>query len=229
MSDLSAWAGCAVPKDVHLAGRFVRLDPFAAEDGRRLWDAFGGLRTNDLIRFFPNGPYPEPARFTHWLCAAQRDWRTLVYRRIDDGSVCGMASYMRIDAANGSIEVGSVAHAPSVQRTPIATEAHYLMARHVFDDLGYRRYEWKCHNENVPSHVAAKRYGFVFEGIFRQHIVSKGANRDTAWYSIIDKEWPVVREAFERWLDPSNFDAAGNQNARLEDIREALRGGQAKG
>jgi len=126
---------------------------------------------------------------------------------------------MRPDPKYGVVEVGSVAHGPTVQRSPLTTEVHYLMARHVFEDLGYRRYEWKCHNENEPSRRAAIRYGFSYEGIFRQHMISKGANRDTAWFSMIDGEWPLLKQAFETWLSPDNFDRDGGQRRRLEDIR----------
>jgi RimJ/RimL family protein N-acetyltransferase len=123
----------------------------------------------------------------------------------------GYASYLRMEPAQGVIEVGNILLSPSLQRTTAATEAMYLMARHVFDDLGYRRYEWKCNALNAPSRRAAQRLGFTFEGIFRQHMVIKGNNRDTAWFSILDQEWPARKQAFESWLDPANFDANGNQ------------------
>src|SRR5262245_30220492 len=128
----------------------------------------------------------------------------------------GYASFMRIDPSHGVIEVGSILFTPALQRTAAATEAMYLMARHVFEDLGYRRYEWKCNAKNEPSRRAAVRLGFTFEGIFRQHMVVKGHNRDTAWYSMLDSEWPARKTAFERWLDPSNFDAQGQQRRALE-------------
>ena len=127
---------------------------------------------------------------------------------------------MRPDPANGVVEVGSVAHGAAMARSPMSTEAHYLMARHVFEDLGYRRYEWKCHNDNAPSKVTAVRLGFTFEGVFRQHIISKGANRDTAWFSMIDGEWPTLKRAFEAWLEPSNFNPEGEQKIRLEGMRQ---------
>ena len=133
-----------------------------------------------------------------------------------------MATFMRIDTANGVCEVGSIAHAPSIQRSAIATEAQFLMMRHVFDDLGYRRYEWKLNDLNWPSHAAARRLGFTYEGLFRNHIVAKGRNRDTAWYAMIDADWPRVRRAFDLWLDPANFDEHGRQIRRLQDIREEL-------
>ena len=135
------------------------------------------------------------------------------------GKAVGVASYLRIDPPNGVIEVGHINYSPRLQRKPAATEAMYLMMRRVFDELGYRRYEWKCDDLNAPSRAAAARYGFVFEGIFRQAVVYKGRNRDTAWFSITDKEWPAVKAGFERWLDPSNFDAEGRQKAGLAELR----------
>jgi RimJ/RimL family protein N-acetyltransferase len=131
----------------------------------------------------------------------------------------GYASYLRMEPAHGVIEVGNILLSPALQRTTAATEAMYLMARHVFDDLGYRRYEWKCNALNNPSRRAAQRLGFTFEGIFRQHMVIKGCNRDTAWFSMLDHEWPARKHAFEAWLDPSNFDAAGRQRRPLTAIR----------
>jgi len=128
----------------------------------------------------------------------------------------GYASYMRIDQANGVVEVGNILLSPALQRTTAATEAMYLMARHIFEDLGYRRYEWKCNAENEPSRRAARRLGFTFEGIFRQHMVIKDLNRDTAWFAVLDHEWPARKRAFEAWLDPSNFDADGRQRSRLQ-------------
>ncbi|HEV2100375.1 MAG TPA: GNAT family protein, partial [Stellaceae bacterium] len=129
------------------------------------------------------------------------------------------ASYLNIDRQNGAIEVGAIHYSPALQRHPAATEAMYLMMRRVFDELGYRRYEWKCDALNGPSRAAAQRLGFRYEGLFRQATVYKGRNRDTAWFSIIDGEWPALRETFERWLDPANFDADGRQRASLSALR----------
>jgi RimJ/RimL family protein N-acetyltransferase len=126
---------------------------------------------------------------------------------------------MRIDAANGVAETGHILFGPRLARTRAATEAIYLQARHIFDDLGYRRFEWKCNDLNEPSKRAALRFGFTFEGVFRQHMVVKGKNRDTAWFAMLDREWPALRAAFEAWLAPDNFDEAGRQRARLADFR----------
>jgi RimJ/RimL family protein N-acetyltransferase len=140
-----------------------------------------------------------------------------------DAKAAGYASYMRIEPAHGVVEVGNILLSPSMQRTTAATEAMYLMARHVFEDLGYRRYEWKCNALNEPSRRAALRLGFTFEGIFRQHMVVKDQNRDTAWFSILDSEWPARKRAFEAWLDPGNFDVGGKQRQSLPEITVAQR------
>jgi len=131
---------------------------------------------------------------------------------------------MRIDPANGVIEVGNVLYSPLLARSAAATEAQYLLARHVFDDLGYRRHEWKCNNLNAPSKRAGVRLGFSYEGLFKQHMIIKGHNRDTAWFAMVDREWPVIRGAFEAWLDPANFDAGGAQVRSLAAIRAGLAG-----
>lgn len=224
MRDLSTWLGCRRPEPVSLQGRYVALERYEAASAEALWHALGGAdgTINERLRYFPNPPFANVADFSGWLDRAQGDWITLVARDRGNGEVCGMASYMRIDTANGSVEVGSVAHGARMARSPLATEMHALMARHIFEDLGYRRYEWKCHNENEPSKRAAERLGFTFEGVFRQHMVAKGANRDTAWYSIIDSEWPTIGRAMDEWLDPTNFKADGGQVRSLQDTRASL-------
>lgn len=230
MRDLSTFKGCPAPTPVTLKGRFVTVEPFDRERHlQALWHGLGDDGINPLLTYFTQPEFAGVADFDAWLAGVQSKggWVTHVFRDNKTGNVVGMASYMRADPANGVVEVGGVAHGPAMSRTPLATEAHYLMARHVFDDLGYRRYEWKCHNENVPSKTTAQRYGFSFEGIFRQHMLSKGKNRDTAWFSIIDGEWPVVKAAFEAWLSPENFDAEGKQIRKLEDIRAGLTAGGA--
>ena len=140
------------------------------------------------------------------------------------GGPVGYQTLMRIDAANRVIEIGNVLYTPAMQRTIGATEAQYLFAAYVFDTLGYRRYEWKCNDLNAPSKRAAQRLGFTFEGVFRQHLIVKGRNRDTAWFSMLDSEWPLRRAAFERWLAPDNFDAAGRQRVSLANLNSALGG-----
>jgi len=141
-------------------------------------------------------------------------------RRLD--RALGVATHMRIDPPAGVIEVGGITYGPALQRTPVSTEAMFLMMRRAFDELGYRRYEWKCDALNAPSRAAAKRLGFRFEGVFKQATVYKGRNRDTAWFSIVDSEWPALRDAFTRWLAPDNFDAQGGQRVRLSELTGPL-------
>lgn len=231
MRDLSTFKGCPAPKPVRLEGRFVTVEPYdKAQHLQALWHGLGGMAINPLLTYFTQPDFAGIDDFAAWLEGVQTKggWVTEVFRDNKTGKVVGMANYMRPDPANGVVEVGGVAHGPAMSRTPLSTEAHYLLARHVFDDLGYRRYEWKCHNENEPSKATANRYGFTFEGVFRQHMLSKGKNRDTAWFSMIDGEWPLIRAAFEAWLKPENFDADGRQIRRLEDIRaERAKGAEA--
>lgn len=223
MRDLSKFTGCPAPKPVRLEGRYVTVEPFdKAAHLQLLWDGLGGMGINPLLFYFTQDDFSAIEDFGNWLDAAQQKsgWITHVFRDNANDKIVGMANYMRADPANGVVEIGGVAHGAAMARTPLSTEAHYLMAKHVFDDLGYRRYEWKCHNENKPSKLTAARYGFTFEGVFRQHMLSKHANRDTAWFSMIDVEWPQLRCAFEAWLDPGNFDEQGRQIRRREDIRQ---------
>jgi RimJ/RimL family protein N-acetyltransferase len=225
MRDLSSYKPAA-PAPVTLKGQYVTLEPYDRDKHlAALWDALGGAEAiNELIRYFPNDHYENSEEFGAWLenVRANSGFVTLVARENATGNVVGMASYMRPDPKNGVIEVGSVAHGLAMKRSPMSTELHYLMAKHVFEGLDYRRYEWKCHNENEPSKVTAIRYGFTFEGVFRQHVISRGKNRDTAWFSMIDSEWPVIGKAFEAWLSPDNFDADGKQKKRLEEIRAEI-------
>lgn len=219
------------PAPVTLKGRFLTLEPYDRQAHLSgLWHAFGGAEgINALLKYFPNDDYGSAEDLGAWLenARANSSFVTLVARENATGAIVGMASYMRPDPKNGVVEVGSVAHGLAMKRSPMSTELHYLMAKHVFDDLDYRRYEWKCHNENQASKVTAQRYGFTFEGVFRQHVISRGANRDTAWFSMIDTEWPIIKAAFEAWLAPENFDADGRQKRRLEDIRAEIVDGAA--
>lgn len=199
-----------------LRGRTVRIEPF---DGGRhaqgLWSAFGGGAINERIRWFGWPVLADAEALTQMLdgFARREGWSTAVM--LGDDRPVGMASYMREDAANGVVEIGAIAHSDALARTAAATEAHYLLMGHAFA-LGYRRYEWKCDDANDASKRAALRLGFAHEGTFRQHQVKHGRNRDTAWFSILDREWPERRERFERWLDPANFDGAGRQSAALD-------------
>lgn len=201
------------PRRAPLTGERVRLEPldpdrhgddlFAAAQGDpRLWD------------YLPYGPFDRDGFDAH-LHAQAASEDPLFFALVADGHAAGVASYMRIEPAHGCLEIGHIWFGAPLQRTPAATEAIYLLARHAFDDLGYRRLEWKCDAANARSRRAAERFGFTFEGVFRQHLIVKGRNRDTAWFSILDGEWPAVRAAFEAWLAPSNFDAGGRQKAPL--------------
>lgn len=221
MQDLKNWTPRPAPAPVRLEGRTVTVEPYRrAEHLAALWEALGAESTNDLLRYFAAPEFADRDAFGDWLDSVKNSgWLTEVFSDNKTGKIVGMANYMRADPANGVVEVGGVAHGAAMKRSPISTEVHYLMAKHVFEDLGYRRYEWKCHNDNQPSKAAAERLGFTFEGVFRKHMLSRGANRDTAWYSIVDDEWPRLKAAFERWLDPANFDAEGRQKQSLRDLR----------
>ena len=223
MADLSNWKGRPAPCPVALEGHYVSLQPYLRERHlQALWDAFGGMAINPLLLYFAQSDFTGIEDFDAWSeTVIKGGWVREVIVDKASGRAVGMAHYMRPDPTNGVVEIGGIAHGPAMSRSPLSTEAQYLLARHAFEGLGYRRYEWKCHNGNAASKRTATRLGFTFEGVFRQHMLSKGENRDTAWFSIIDGEWPALAKAFEAWLDPSNFDAAGRQKRRLEDIRAA--------
>jgi RimJ/RimL family protein N-acetyltransferase len=210
------------PGKVTLAGRHTILERLnAARHGPALWDAFKGRE--DLWTYSSQGPFADAAAFNAWLAqrAALEDpfYFTILDR---NGRALGVATFMEIRPTMRVIEVGHIVYGPSLQRTPLATEAQFLLARYAFETLGYRRYEWKCDALNAASRRAAERFGFTFEGIFRQHMILKGRSRDTAWFSMLDSEWPRAKAAFERWLAPANFDAEGRQRERLSDIRKAV-------
>ena len=229
ISDLKVWTARPEPTNKPMAGRTVSIVPFdAAKHGDELWEAFGGDTKADQHLTYYGWPHlGSAAAFVDQLEAviAAGNWACCVFCLPGNDRAVGMASYMRTDAANGVTEVGCVGHGSQMAGTAAATEAHYLMARRVFDEVGYRRYEWKLNNLNEPSHRAAKRFGFTFEGIFRQHQVTPRGNRDTAWYAMLHHEWPLIRTAFENWLNPGNFDANGRQLRRLEDVRKELSNG----
>jgi RimJ/RimL family protein N-acetyltransferase len=206
------------PKPVVLSGRVVTLRPFhKASHAKILYDATHGPEKDNLWRYMNEGPYAGPADYAAAFSQKQKSVDPLFLAIIDNATnlPVGQASYLRIEPAHRSIEVGHIIFTPALQRSPGATEAMYLMAHHVFNDLGYRRYEWKCNALNRPSRRAALRLGFTFEGIFRQHMIVKGRNRDTAWFSMLDSEWPQLQSNFEQWLAPSNFDPAGRQRLSL--------------
>lgn len=215
------WAPRRPPGRVALTGRYCSLDPFdVSAHAPSLFAAFAEDERNVGWVYLPYGPFASTKDFERWCRRTCLGDDPLFFAVLDleTGRAVGMASYLRATPEMGVVEVGHIHFAPQLQRTPAATEAMYLMMRHVFDDLGYRRYEWKCDALNARSRRAASRLGFTFEGVFRQHLIYKGRNRDTAWYSVIDSEWPALRRRFEAWLDPRNFDAEGNQRTSLADM-----------
>ncbi|HVF06849.1 MAG TPA: GNAT family protein [Frankiaceae bacterium] len=205
---------------VTLPGRYVTLRPLTPDDADALYEC---SRDESVWRFLSYGPWASAAAYRGWVerHAPSRDPVFLTV--VVDGAPRGVVSYLRVEPDHGVVEIGHIWYAPSIQRTPATTEAAYLLARHVFDDLGYRRLEWKCNAANEPSRRAAERFGFTYEGTFRQHMWVKGANRDTAWFALLDAEWPTVRAAFEAWLDPANVDANGAQRASLTALRTGAR------
>lgn len=221
------WTARPRPPRTPMEGRFCRVAPLdvarhAADlHAANVLDATGANWT-----YLAAGPPADFAAYRAWLEQAAAGDDPLFHAIIDTatGKAVGVATYMRIDPANGVIEVGNINFSPLLQRHPAATEAMALMMGRVFNELGYRRYEWKCDNLNAPSRAAALRLGFRFEGVFRQALVYKGRNRDTAWFSVIDGEWPALRQAFAAWLDPANFDAAGRQRTSLAALRAAVTG-----
>lgn len=224
---LSTWTGCDLPDMPDVTGRFVHLTQIdLPRDIPGLFANTAAETDDELWRYLPlDRPDTEQAYQDFMAYVATPGgggWRAMVFYTPDKKDVLGMSSFMRNRAYHGSTEIGCVLFSKRLQRSPAATEAMYLMMRHVFDDLGYRRYEWKCNSLNAASKRAALRLGFTYEGEFRQDMVVKGENRDTAWFSILDSEWPQVKAGFEAWLSPENFDADGGQKQSLAAIREAL-------
>ena len=223
MTDLSNWQPRPRPQRISLEGRYARLEPLdPAKHGDALFDASMAPGAEERFRYLFDSPQ-DRADFEGWLKRSAASDDPLFFAVIDraTGRAEGRQALMRITPEHGVIEIGNILWGPRIARTRVATEALFLHARHIFEDLGYRRFEWKCNDLNAPSKRAAGRFGFTFEGVFRQHIVAKGANRDTAWFSMLDGEWPALRAGYERWLDPANFDEAGRQRRTLESFRSA--------
>ena len=221
-ADLAAWMPRQRPDGMSVTGTSVAVERIV--DDRRfdeLYDAFSADAEGALYQWLPYGPFDSRADFKDFARRTYIGGETCFYAIIPStsGKAEGVAALMRTDTQMGVTEIGHICLAPSLQRTRAATEAFALFMAYVFDDLGYRRFEWKCDNGNVPSKRAAARLGFVEEGLFRQHMIVKGRNRDTAWLSIVDSEWPSLRHAFDQWLDPANFDGAGRQIKPLSDFR----------
>jgi RimJ/RimL family protein N-acetyltransferase len=224
IEDLKNWTARPRPERKVLEGRYARLEPLsAAWHGDGLFEAATTANADERFRWLGEYPPESRAALQPWLEKAEASEDPLYFAVVDkaSGKVAGRQTFLRIDTANGSIEIGHIHWGPLMQRRPAATEAQFLFMRYIFDELGYRRWEWKCNNRNEPSKRAALRFGFQPEGVFRQAMVIKGENRDTAWFSIIDKEWPALKPAYEAWLDPSNFDASGHQKKRLEEFYAA--------
>ncbi|HWE87645.1 MAG TPA: GNAT family protein [Terracidiphilus sp.] len=222
-SDLLEWKPCPLPRREAMCGRTVMLEPLdAARHTAALWEAVRGH--DELWDYLFDGPYGSEAELSVDLARQERAEGFVFYAIVpaETGRAAGYASYLRMEPRHGVIEVGNILMGPALQRTTAATEAMVLMARHVFEDLGYRRYEWKCNARNEPSRRAALRLGFTFEGIFRQHMVVKGQNRDTAWFAMLDGEWPERKRAFEAWLEPGNFDEDGRQRRGLARLEASL-------
>ena len=223
---INAWTPPSWPAREPMVGRFCRVVPLDADQHAvELHAANTADTTGAMWTYLPYGPFESLEIYRAWLHDQARGDDPLFYTIVDlaNAKPLGLAAYLRIVPASGSIEVGHLNYSPLLQRTPAATEAMFLMMQRAFA-LGYRRYEWKCDALNAKSRTAALRLGFFFEGVFRQATVYKGRNRDTAWFSILDREWPALEAAFRRWLDPANFDERGAQRVRLSELTAATLG-----
>jgi len=215
---MQAGLPCPRPAKTVLDGRYARLEPLSAAHAADLFEDSAAAGAEQRFAYLFDVPPSDKADMDAWIAKMSAGTDPLFSAVIDksSGRATGRQALMRITPEHGVIEIGNILWGPAISRTRVATEALYLAARHVFEDLGYRRFEWKCNNLNEPSKAAALRFGFSYEGLFRQHMWTKGANRDTAWFSMLDSEWPSLRREYDRWLEPSNFDGAGRQKTRLQ-------------
>ena len=223
MTDLQNWTPRPKPERKVLEGRYVRLEPLdPKKHGDELFAASSVTDADQRFTWLFEFPPATREEFEPWLEKVAKSEDPQFFAVIDkaSGKVAGRQTLMRIDSAHGAIEIGNIYWGPLISRKPAATEAQFLFMQYIFDELGYRRYEWTCNNDNLPSKRAAERFGFSFEGIFRQHMVAKGKNRDTAWFSILDSEWPALKKAYQAWLAPENFDSDGQQKKKLEEFRD---------
>ncbi|HJQ61984.1 MAG TPA: GNAT family protein [Burkholderiales bacterium] len=221
---LPDWRPPPEPPRAPLTGRYCRVEPIDPDrHSRDLHEANMRDPTGRAFTYLSAGPFDTYEAYLAWMTSSCLGRDPMFHAIVDNATeqAVGVASYLRIEAKNGVIEVGHINYSPLLQRTRAATEAMYLMMKRVFE-LGYRRYEWKCDSLNAPSRAAAQRLGFSYEGIFRQAVVYKNRNRDTAWYAMMDSEWPALQNAYTRWLDPQNFDAHGRQRLRLSDLTAPL-------
>jgi RimJ/RimL family protein N-acetyltransferase len=217
MNDFANWQPRPRPERIVLEGRYARLEPLdPVRHGDHLFEASMAPGADERFRYLSDAPM-DRAAFQKWLQKSAASSDPLFFGVIDTntGRCEGRQTLMRITPEHGVIEVGHILWGPAIARTRVATEALFLHARYIFERLGYRRFEWKCNARNEPSKNAATRFGFVYEGLFRQHMVQKGESRDTTWFAMLDGEWPSIRRAFEEWLAPGNFDSAGKQKTRL--------------
>jgi RimJ/RimL family protein N-acetyltransferase len=223
---LADWKPVPRPPRTAMEGRLCRVEPIdPARHAADLFAAFAEDRDGRSFTYLGAGPFADRAAFDAWMsrtCLGEDPFFHAIVDRAS-GRAQGVAAYMRIEPATGVIEVGHINFSPAMQRSALATEAMYLMMRRVFEELGYRRYEWKCDSLNAPSRRAAERFGFSYEGLFRQATIYRGRSRDTAWFSMLDREWPAIRSAYEVWLGEGNFDAAGRQRVALGDLIRRLR------
>ena len=217
------WQACPSPSPIIMSGNFCQLEPLnCAKHAEDLYESYELDGENRIWTYLPYGPFANFAEFSSWLMekSAGKDPMFFAIINKKTGRAVGVTSFLRMVEKNGVIEVGHINYSPQLQKTPAATESMYLMMRYVFEELGYRRYEWKCDSLNVGSRNAAARLGFTFEGIFRQAVIYKGRSRDTAWFSITDQEWPALKIAFETWLDAKNFTEQGAQIKSLGEIQQ---------
>lgn len=221
VGDVVPESPCSFPDHVSVPGKYISLQPLRPDCAALLWNTFQGADNDTLYTYMPYGPFKDFESYRQHIETLSKslDPQFYVVLNRKTGDLVGQISHLRIDPKNGTIEIGHIMYGPSLQRTVAATEAFYLMAKKAFDD-GFRRLEWKCDANNAPSRRAALRLGHTFEGIFRQHMIVKGRNRDSAWFSILDSEWPLCRKALEVWMDPENFDEEGQQRRDLSKIRE---------
>jgi RimJ/RimL family protein N-acetyltransferase len=219
--DMMHWQASGCPSRIVTTGQYVDIAPLLPNHAQQLFDASKNADSDTKFTWLAEPPPTTLDDFRAWVDKVAASEDPIFYAVIDKatGKVAGRQTLMRIDAANGSVEIGNIYWGPLISQQRGATEALFLAAKYVFDDLGYRRFEWKCNDNNLPSKIAAKRFGFQHEGMFRQHMIVKGLNRDTAWFSMTDKDWPTLRTAYEAWLDPSNFDPDGSQKKRLKEFR----------
>lgn len=227
--EVKGWNGASPPDRTPIKGKSCSLVPVDPQNHRRsLFESYNIDEEGGLWTYLPVGPFKAEDEIEIWLVELSKSEDPMFFTIVDNstGKAVGVVSFLRFVPEMGVIEVGFITYSPLLQRTVMATETMYLMMARVFDDWGYRRYEWKCDALNTPSRNSAERLGFTYEGIFRQAVIYKGRNRDTAWFSIIDREWPMIKTGFQNWLSPENFDEKGNQKEKLRDLidREKAKG-----